>query len=865
VTLSPRFRLPLLVFVGALVAHGVLLAEFPLLWRTVAVLVLAGLLPGLLIVELLVGRSSAPPEPGEFLLYAVGVGYAVLIVGFLLLSYLPGPLSPWLAYTAFDTLILLLLLLTVSSPQYRRTAVRLYHPLTPLPPLPAPHLSPLLALTLLFLIGGYLRFANLGYAEYHGDEGRAILRAAAVIQGYEEVLFLHKKGPTEILLPAAIFAFAGQVSEAAARLPLALANLAALGAVFLLGWRLLGPFAGWVAVLLLALDGYLIAFSRFVQYQSVVLLTSALAVLIVYRLTQRPHALARYFTLAAILLAAGLLSHYDAALTALPLLVLLGALLWRRTVPWATLLRAMLPGLLVGSALLALFYVPFVIHPHFQATYTYLVNERLVAGQSFPYNNLRDIFQRSVLYSSLPFVVLMISGVTLALVLAYRQGWARRWATVAGMAVVLLVIITCWRVDWLRLGGREYLLLPFGVALGALWVGPRLKLEVRLLWIWFGVAWLLACFFTATARTHIYIFFIPWALLVGDVAAVGWEQMHRRFGLYPAVAIGGIIVFGLIGLIAPHSYRLFVVTEDALRLINRPANKISEPEPNAEIDSLYGFPLANGWKVVGALYAQGVISGPYETNQRYAWIPDWYTRSQHRCASTAEWYFAVDTIEPWAQPKENAEDLVESQGFTRWGEVRVPGSDQPTTKMIIYRYGPATGEPLRIFDLHEFDTLFDASATPFFELNYPIVDDPIRYPRPVNFDGQIWLEGYDLHYTEPLHPGDTFRLTLFWRAQRPIPLPYKVFNQVRDANGGTIAQKDAFSVCDREPTTTWTPGKLITDIHDITLPKDAPASTFGLYTGLYLEETFARLPVLDAAGMPMSDQVQITQLTIQPR
>jgi hypothetical protein len=41
--------------------------------------------------------------------------------------------------------------------------------------------------------------------------------------------------------------------------------------------------AGWSAAFLLAFDGYLIGFSRFVQYQSVVFFLSALVVLALYR------------------------------------------------------------------------------------------------------------------------------------------------------------------------------------------------------------------------------------------------------------------------------------------------------------------------------------------------------------------------------------------------------------------------------------------------------------------------------------------------------------------------------------------------------------------------------------------------------
>jgi hypothetical protein len=67
----------------------------------------------------------------------------------------------------------------------------------------------IVTLLLILALAAALRLTNLGYAEFHGDEARAILRAAAVVQGYDDVLFLHKKGPAEILLPTAIFAALG--------------------------------------------------------------------------------------------------------------------------------------------------------------------------------------------------------------------------------------------------------------------------------------------------------------------------------------------------------------------------------------------------------------------------------------------------------------------------------------------------------------------------------------------------------------------------------------------------------------------------------------------------------------------------------
>lgn len=95
--------------------------------------------------------------------------------------------------------------------------------------------------------------------------------------------FLHRKGPVEILLPTLVYTLTGHLTEATAHTRFALANLAGVVAIFVLGWRLFkftGRLGGGAV---LALDGYFIGFARIVQYQSVVILTSALVVLILYR------------------------------------------------------------------------------------------------------------------------------------------------------------------------------------------------------------------------------------------------------------------------------------------------------------------------------------------------------------------------------------------------------------------------------------------------------------------------------------------------------------------------------------------------------------------------------------------------------
>src|SRR5690606_29438254 len=124
----------------------------------------------------------------------------------LLLSYLPGPILPWQTLLAFDGLLVILILLVLLRPAPAPTAV---------PPDPALDAWPALwpafgvpgdrrwlaaGLLILVLTAVFMRVPNLGYSEFQGDETRALLRTAEAIQGREDTLMLHKKGPAEILL-----------------------------------------------------------------------------------------------------------------------------------------------------------------------------------------------------------------------------------------------------------------------------------------------------------------------------------------------------------------------------------------------------------------------------------------------------------------------------------------------------------------------------------------------------------------------------------------------------------------------------------------------------------------------------------------
>ncbi len=149
----------------AIGAHLLLWLDLPLVWQTMAVLVLAGFLPGAVLVEWLVGQSDARPDPGEQLLYSIGAGYAVMVVGMLCISYLPGAVATWQTVLIFDltTAFFAALILWRGRTNHQS-------PMTN----DQPSRWFITGFLLLLIIASFLRFTNLGYAEFHGDEARAI-------------------------------------------------------------------------------------------------------------------------------------------------------------------------------------------------------------------------------------------------------------------------------------------------------------------------------------------------------------------------------------------------------------------------------------------------------------------------------------------------------------------------------------------------------------------------------------------------------------------------------------------------------------------------------------------------------------------
>jgi len=127
---------------------------------------------------------------------------------------------------------------------------------------------------------------------------------------------------------------------------------------------------------------------------------------------------------------------------------------------------------------------------------------------------------------------------------------------------------------------------------------------------------------------------------------------------------------------------------------------------------------------------------------------------------------------------------------------------------------------------------------------------PAVQPLDVDLGNKIGLQGFALDQTD-----DTLAVHLVWLARESMEESYKVFIHVIDDQGKLLAQTDSRPQSYASNTNRWIPGQVIVDRFEVPLPSDAPPGRYQVRVGLYNEADGQRLPVLDATGKAVDNQV----------
>jgi len=809
----------LAVIALALLSNGVVLWARSGLPGFAAGSLLTCLLPGYLLIQAIFPRREAM-DGLERTMLSLGAGYASLIVGGLLLHYLPGPITSHLILLTYDALILLLLIpYSRRQPSARAAA-------------PVPK-EILLQAVMVVAVAAFFRLTHLGYSEFQGDEARAMLLAAGVLRGQDDILFFHKKGPAEVLLPAAFYGLQGTTEEFTARLPFALASLTGILAIYVLARRLFPrhPLAPLVAAGLLAVDGYLVAFARIVQYQSVVFLMMALAAWCFYRWYHHPEP--KLAMLSAGIVAVGALAHYEAVLV-IPFMVWL---FWERGrwAGWSPLewMRQALGPTLVFAVIAGVFYVPFVLHPHFSRTAEYITERRI--GEGLLYNNLSQFFHLATFYNSTYYLLFLILAVLALIIDQLRRGVRPMMLAIAVQVVLAGGLMTAILLPQaLATGGINLAFLPFAATLATLMAARSLSAELKATFLWFGVPFVIATFLTLKPNTHFYTMFPAWAILAG----VATSHLITAFSNEPAISRrrSRVVLAVFAVLLALFGYYIYIVfvrhTPDYRRgyPATRPAWYPVVYGDTVPKGGVFGFPHRGGWKAIGALYAQGLLQGSYSANEEPL-ITSWYTRRAVWCRDNADYYFITSVIHDIESIPVNRIRKENSL----WGRIWSDG--QPLLE--IYSRQPATSP--RDYQLAELEPIFDAMTQP--DLPLWALKEPVPQHRvDARLGERTRLVGFDA--PPQVVAGGVLPLVLYWESLAPFDRQYNVFVHIEVEGEHIWGQRDGIPACGRQPTTGWEPGELVIDGHSLPVDPATPPGEYPLLVGLYDPTTGERLPVV---------------------
>ena len=132
-----------------------------------------------------------------------------------------------------------------------------------------------------------------------------------------------------------------------------------------------------------------------------------------------------------------------------------------------------------------------------------------------------------------------------------------------------------------------------------------------------------------------------------------------------------------------------------------------------------------------------------------------------------------------------------------------------------------------------------------------------------SFDDRMMLLAYRMD--EVASPGGVVRVELYWWAMAPMDEDYAVFVHLLDDEGRVKWQHDGAPAFGTRPTSSWQPGDVVADVHEIPLPPDAPTGAYRVEVGVYSPLTWQRLRILDTDGRPVADHLMLIPVQVRSR
>ncbi len=579
--------------------------------------------------------------------------------------------------------------------------------------------------------------------------------------------------------------------------------------------------------------------------------------------------------LAALALAALILTHNITALYTMPLLLIYGAYLWWHAPdPRRAFVRLGLAAL-VGIGLTTFFWLPALAESRYvhieRVTYAVSNLDFHTNFQSLPETfsppltaDLTQLHPPVPRPLGWPQIALALAGGALLVTRAGRnQDEHRRlrgWLLLSAGLIIGLIALTTrastpiWETlplmhylqfPW-RLLGPASLLLALMAGIGAAQVARRI------LWAPGQMAWmgLCAALLIGYALPWLYGAYLPDPPAQGIVDAQNFE---RETGWLAGTAAGEYVPIWTTDLPDPDRLLGLYAQGDVIPRL--------QPSPDVTV-------RAASWQAMGAALR---IEALRDTRLTFDWLyfPGWWARIDGEPAPIViTWPTGLIGLHVPA----GAHDLELGFGPTplRLGALIASGVFLAllAALTVFFRRLRGPGESIQhaqsppgrpaalavllagLLALGAKTLLIDHLQTPIKRARFAQgVEAGLQVPSGARFDRSITLLGYDLSPSAPAS-GGAARLALYWQLTGPpVVEDYSSVIYLRDAVGNIVLQTGSQHPGDY-PTTDWLPGLYVQERLRLTIPPGTPPGQYTIHAALYSHTAARNLDAFDAAGNP---------------
>lgn len=210
---------------------------------------------------------------------------------------------------------------------------------------------------------------------------------------------------------------------------------------------------------------------------------------------------------------------------------------------------------------------------------------------------------------------------------------------------------------------------------------------------------------------------------------------------------------------------------------------------------------------------------------------------------------SIPLIYSLAQKQDRLWLLQDSGPFITW-------SVRPVERFLAAHY-----YPIRVIEASPGVRLIEYSTAP--------APDPYAFrgpdlPSELTFGDSIRLPGYTLPLGASYKPGDTLPISLYWQSAAPIEGDYTVSLKLANREGAVVAEgADSYPGGGFFPTTSWQPNVPVWDNRALRLPENLPSGEYHLWLIVYanVDGGIQNLPV--TAGEVQQDFIGILPTSIQ--